>query len=60
MYPDEFQINPPWREGSPTMLQYNTGCDYVQDGSRDLEELYVIIERDSETFTKTRERYLLY
>lgn len=60
MYPDEFQINPPWREGSPTMLQYNTGCDYVQDGSRDLEELYVIIERDSEIFTKTRERYLLY
>lgn len=59
-YPEDFKINPPWREGSPTMLQYNTGCDYIQDGAYDLDELYAIIDRDSDIFSKTRERYLIY
>ena len=59
-YPEDFKINPPWREGSPNMLQYNTGCDYIQDGAYDLDELYAIIDRDSDIFSKTRERYLIY
>ncbi|MCK9537128.1 MAG: DUF1343 domain-containing protein [Bacilli bacterium] len=60
MYPNDFLINPPWREGNPTMLQYNTGCDYIQKGLYSLDKLYAIIERDSVEFTKMRERYLIY
>jgi len=60
MYSDDFYIHPPWQEGKPSMLELNTGCDYIQKGTYNLNELYEILERDTKAFIKIRERYLLY
>lgn len=60
MYPNDFTVDKPYKEGMKTMLQYNTGCDYIQAGTYTLEEQFEIIEKDTKTFGEIRQKYLLY
>lgn len=60
MYPDDFKVNAPYREGGLTMLEYNTGTNKIRNHELSLEEQMTIIDRDTKKFSKTREKYLLY
>jgi len=60
LYPHDFKINPSWRPGGRTMVELNTGCDYLQKGIYSWEELCEILDNDTKEFKKVRERYLLY
>lgn len=60
MYPENFEVLKPWKEGRPCMLEFNTGCGYIKAGTKTLEEQLEIIDKDTVTFGKTREKYLLY
>ena len=60
MYPNDFKVSPPYKEGMKTMLELNTGCGYVKDGSKTLEEEFKIIDQDTLKFKETRSKYLLY
>ena len=60
LYPEDYKVLPPYVEGRPCMLQFNTGCDYIMKGTYSLEEQFAIIDRDTKEFGKIREKYLLY
>ncbi len=60
LYPNDFEVNKPYVEGRPRMLQYNTGCNYILEREYSLAEQFAIIDRDSKQFTTTRSKYLLY
>lgn len=60
MYPNEFEVLKPWKEGRPCMLEFNTGCGYIKEGKYSLEKQMQIIEEETKEFGKTREKYLLY
>ena len=60
LYPDDFKINPPYKEGAKCFFELNTGCDYVKNDKYSIEELFAIIDKDTKAFMKIREKYLLY
>ena len=60
MYPNDFKILPPYKEGNHCMLQFNTGCQYIMDDLYPLEKQFEIIDEDTEKFKMTRKKYLLY
>lgn len=60
MYPSDFKIDKPYKEGMKTMLQFNTGCDYIQEDKYTLRKQFSIIDEDTKAFGKIREKYLLY
>lgn len=60
LYPNDFKVNKPYVEGRPCMLQFNTGCNYIMANEYTLEEQFKIIEEDTKTFGKVREKYLIY
>ncbi|MGD9605068.1 MAG: exo-beta-N-acetylmuramidase NamZ domain-containing protein [Bacilli bacterium] len=60
MYPQDLKILPPYRENRPCMLELNTGCDYVKKQTYSLQELYFILEQDTQKFKLTRKKYLIY
>lgn len=60
MYPNDFMVNKPYKEGAKCMLELNTGCGYIKDNKYNINELFDIIDKDTNTFIKTREKYLLY
>ena len=60
MYPNDFQVNKPYVEGRPCMLEYETGGSFIKDMTYTLEEQFEIIDRDTKEFGKIREKYLLY
>lgn len=60
MYPDNFKVSKPYREGGHTMLEYNTGTNKIKNHDLSLEEQMSIIEKDTKEFGKTREKYLIY
>ena len=60
LYPNDFVVSKPLTEGRPCMLEFNTGCGYIKDGSKPLSEQLEIIDKDTATFGKIREKYLLY
>lgn len=60
MYPNDFKVLPPYKEGNNCMLQFNTGCNYIMEDKYNLQEQFAIIEKETQLFTKTREKYLLY
>ena len=49
MYPEDFKVNKPYVEGRPGMLEFNTGCGYIKEGTKTLEEQLEIIENDTKT-----------
>lgn len=60
MYPNDFKVNKPYVEGRPCMLEFNTGCGYIKEGTVSLDEQMNIIERDTKIFGEIRKKYLLY
>ena len=60
MYPNDFQVNKPYVEGRPGMLEFNTGCGYIKENLYSLDELFEILEKETKEFASTRSKYLLY
>lgn len=60
MYPNDFKINPPYKEGGKRMLELNTGCDYIAQQKYSLEEQFAILKKDSRAFIQQRAKYLMY
>lgn len=60
MYPNDFQILKPYKEGGYCMLQFNTGCNYIFEDTYSLEEQFAILDRETLEFKKTRAKYLIY
>lgn len=60
LYPLDFKVNKPYVDGRPCMLEFNTGCDYIINNSKSLDEQFKIIEDDTKKFGLIREKYLLY
>ena len=59
LYPNDFKVNPPFKEGMKTMLELNTGSKNVID-NLDLKKLLKLKKEETETFKKLRKPYLLY
>ncbi len=60
MYPNDFKVLPPYKEGANCMLQFNTGCNYIKEDRYSLEEQFEILERETKEFSILREKYILY
>lgn len=60
MYPNDFKILPPYKEGGKCMLQFNTGCNYIMEDKYSLKEQFAILDHDKKEFKATRDKYLLY
>ena len=60
MYPNDFKVNAPYKEGANCMLQFNTGCNYIMEQKYTLQEQFEILEKETKEFNLTREKYLLY
>ncbi len=60
MYPNDFEVLPPYVEGRPRMLEYNTGCAYIKEDKYEIDKLFSIIEKETKEFGKIRKKYLLY
>lgn len=60
LYPNNFKISKPYKEGMKTLFEYLVGCDYLFENKYPLEKQYELIEKDTEEFKKIREKYLLY
>lgn len=59
MHP-EFAFNPPYKIGLHPMIDLNTGGDFVRLEKRTLEEIKIMIYKDSKEFRLMKERYHLY
>lgn len=60
LYPHDFKVLPPFTEGRPCMLEFNTGGSFIKDQKYSLEEQYKIIEDGTAEFKTLRENFLLY
>lgn len=60
MYPNDFKILAPYKEGANCMLQFNTGCNYIKEDKYTLEEQFAILERETKEFESLRNKYILY
>ncbi len=58
-YP-EFKVNPPYKEGRPSLFEFEVGCDYMIDMRYSLEEELNLLEEDSKKFEEMRKPYLIY
>lgn len=60
MYPNDFSINAPYKEGSKCMLELETGGSFLKDMTYSLEEQFCILDSDSKKFNEIRKKYILY
>lgn len=61
LYPESYQVTPPYREGGKSMLEYNTGNNYlINIENYTLEALIDILARDQKEFINIKEKYHLY
>ena len=60
MYPNEFKVLAPYKEGGNCMLQFNTGCNYIKEDKYSLEEQFAILERETKEFAELRDKFILY
>lgn len=60
MYPNDFKVLAPYKEGANCMLQFNTGCNYIKEDKYTLEEQFAILERETKEFESLRNKYILY
>lgn len=58
MYPNDFEILN--KNNDRNMINLLTGTNYITNNKYNLEELFDIIDRDTKTFGKVRDKYLLY
>ena len=60
MYPNDFKINKPYKEGAHCMFQFETGCNYIMEDKYTLEEQFEILDKETKEFGEIRKKYLLY
>lgn len=60
MYPNEFEVTPPYKEGMHTMLAYNIANEKIINNQMPLNEQFKLIEEDTKKFKEIRKKYLLY
>lgn len=60
MYPNEFEITPPYKEGMHTMLAFNIANEKIINNQMPLNEQFKLIEEDTKKFKEIRKKYLLY
>jgi len=60
MYPNDFKINKPWKEGGKCMFQFETGCNYILEDKYSLKEQFEILDKETAEFGEMRKKYLLY
>lgn len=60
LYPNDFEISKPHKEGKKCMLELETGGSFLKDMTYTLDEQFAIIKKDSKKFGKIRDKYILY
>lgn len=60
MYPNDFSINKPYKEGAKCMLELETGGAFLKDMTYSLKEQFELLEKDKKKFGKIRDKYILY
>lgn len=60
LYPNEFAVLPPYKQGGNRMLELNMGLSYEKIKDLSLEEWFKIIAKDEKIFALERKQYLLY
>lgn len=60
LYPNEFEVTPPYKEGMHTMLAFNIANEDIINNKMSLEDQFKLIEKDTEIFKNIRNKYLLY
>lgn len=60
LYPNQFEINPPYKQGGNRMLELNLGAGDEALMKLSLEERLEILEKDTKAFELTRTPYLIY
>ncbi len=60
LYPNEFEVTPPYKEGMHTMLAFNIANEDIINNKMSLEDQFKLIEKDTEIFKNIRKKYLLY
>lgn len=59
-YQEHFQINKPYKEGSPSLFEFEAGSDMFIKQVEPIEEQLKVLDRDAEEFNQIRQKYLLY
>ena len=59
-YKSDFAINKPYKEGKPSLFDYELGCDELIVPTLDLENQMLKYEKDTLEFGTIRKKYLLY
>lgn len=57
---EKFSYLPPYTEKGRPMIEYNTGCDLINKGDFDPDEIYSIWEKEAEVFKIQKQKYHLY
>ena len=60
LFPDKFQFNKPYHEKGKPMIDYNTGNAYIREGSKSLDEVLALYEKESARFATIKKPYELY
>lgn len=56
----EFVVNKPYKEGRPSLFEFEVGCDYMIDMRYSLEEELKLLDEDALKFEALRKPYLIY
>lgn len=59
-YQEHFQINKPYKEGSPSLFEFEAGSDMFIKQVEPIEEQLKVLDHDAEEFNQIRQKYLLY
>ena len=54
LYPNEFEVTPPYKEGMYTMLAFNIANEDIINNKMSLEDQFKLIEKDTEIFKNIR------
>lgn len=59
-YSEYFKINKPYKEGSPSLFEFEAGSDMFIKQDAPIEEQLKVLDKDAKEFDKIRQKYLLY
>lgn len=59
-YSEYFKINKPYKEGSPSLFEFEAGSDMFIKQDAPIEEQLKVLDKDAKEFEQIRQKYLLY
>lgn len=59
-YSEYFKINKPYKEGSPSLFEFEAGSDMFIKQDAPIEEQLKVLDKDAKEFEQIRKKYLLY